>query len=606
MPFRSGPGVAFACVVCSVSLALAQERSSPPVRPVQLAQAKAGDANAAKAAQPAITVILKGAEELLADLEFVFKHAGEPPSRFKTLSETLEAFLDGVDRSKPMGLQVFVDKTDFKNVAFFPVKVADFKKFRENLAGLGIKSKAEPPPAGIYKLTGDFEGYLLELKENQVVIGSTKGDVLIVKSPLAPLPNRDGDIVVLIDNSAQPVEDRRKAMTTLRSNTEKSLKKKETETDHEFALRRAAALQQLDELERFFVESAKIGATWNLSAKDKNAVFDLDLTALADTSLAKSVELLASTDNLFGGIESKDTVASLTINFPIDELRKKHLGEFVKLTRALLESKLDVSEKRSATQKTADKAAIAAIGDALDANVTAGTLNGFVRIHPAGGDKFAAVAGLHVADAAKVMAALKAIEVREGADKCKFDTDSEGDVKIHSFEIAELTKEAPEFLGADNKIMIGTGPNTIWFSTGNNAVGQLKTAIKSSTKEPAGQPKSTVIDLQLRLGPWIELLDNRRSNEPETVVAAKPVPGDDTKKSGPEFQKSTQSSEEKQKTKRKELRKLAVSTLKDCQDTLSLKLERDDKTVKLRVQFDECLLKLFGKIAGKEVKENLE
>jgi hypothetical protein len=603
--FRIGVGAAFVCVANWMSLADAQELRSPPRR-TELAQAKSADLKAAKAAQPAITVILKSAEDLLSDLEFVFKHADEPASRFKTLSETLEAFLEGVDRTKPIGLQVFVEGTDFKNVAFFPVKTTDFKKFRENLAGLGIKSKAEPPPAGLYKLTGDFEGYLLELKENQVVIGSTKGDVVIVKSPLAPLPNRDGDVVVLIDNSVQSVDDRRKAMATLRSNTEKSLKKKETETDVGFSMRKAVAFHQLDELERFFVEAVKIGATWNLSAEDKNAVFDLDLTALADTSLSQSVELLGSADNLFGGIESKDTVASLTINFPIDDLRKKHLGEFVKVTRSWLESKLDASEKRSAAQKTSDKAAITAIGDAVDSNIAAGTLNGFVRIHPAKGNRFAAVAGLHVADPAKTMAALKAIAAREASGKVKFDVETEGDVKIHEFEIAELVKEAPEFLGSDGKIMIGTGPNTLWFATGDGAVERLKTAIQAATKEPASAAKATVVDLQLRLGPWIELLDNRRANEPETVVAAKPVPADGTKKSGSGFQKATQSSEEKQKAKRNELRKLAVATLKDCQDTLALKLERDGQTVKLRVQFDECLLKLFGKIAGKEVKENLE
>jgi hypothetical protein len=312
------------------------------------------------------------------------------------------------------------------------------------------------------------------------------------------------------------------------------------------------------------------------------------LTAIAGTSLEKSVQLLGSTDNLFGGIESKGTVASLTINFPIDDLRKKHLAEQVKLAKALIEFDINAAANRSAEQKSAGKAVVAAFCDAVDANIAAGSFNAFLRLHPNAGGKFTAVGGVHVADPAKVMAVLKAIEVREGADKVKFEADSEGEVKIHAFEIADVKKEAPEFLGADGKLYIGTGKDSLWIATGDNAVEQLKTAIKSAKTEPANQEKSTMIDLQMRLGPWLELLDGRRAKDDAAAPASAKTP------------------EEKKKAKSRDMRKLAVATLKDCQDTLSFRLERDGQTVKLRAQFDECLLKLAGKISGKVVKEKLE
>lgn len=587
-------GFALSVSLSLISFAFAQERanSSPP-RSVQLAQAKAADAKAADpkaakaAAQPAITIVLNSAGEFLADIKFLFDLAGEPPARYDALAGTLEAFLDGVDRTKPLGVQVFVDGTDFKYVAFFPVKTADLKKFLDNLAGLGIKSKKQP--SGFYKLTGDFEGFLRPLTPgDQVVIGSTEADVKLVTVPLVPIAGKSGDVVVLLDNSGQPAEERRKGMATLRANTEKTLKKKEGESDLTFAVRKAATFQQLDELERFFVDAAKILAAWTTSAKDKNATFELDLTAIAGTSLEKSVQLLGTTDNLFGGIETKGTVASLTVNFPIDDLRKRHLAEQVKLTKALIEFDANAAANRTVEQKAADKLVVAAISDAVDANIAAGSFNAFLRIHPNAGGKFAAVGGIHVADAAKVMAVLKAIETREGADKVKFEADSEGDVKIHAFEIADVKKEAPEFLGADGKLYIGTGKDTLWIATGNNAVEDLKTAIKSAKKEPADQNKSTMIDLQMRLGPWIELLDGRRAKDDAAAPASAKTP------------------EEKSKAKSRDMRKVAVATLKDCQDTLSFRLELDGQTVKLRAQFDECLLKLAGKIAGKVVKEKLE
>lgn len=595
-------GLTLAFLFGWLSLAVAQEReSSSQVQPVQLAQAKTADPKADKAAQPAVTIVLRSADELFSDFQFIFDLANEGP-RYKTLADTLEAFLEGVDRKKPAGLQVFVDGTDFKFVGLVPVKPADLKKFLDNLASLDVKSKKEAD--GTYTLTMNKAplGFLRVLGD-QVVIGEGKNEVLLVKVALAPIPGRDDDITVLLDNSSQPVEDRRKAIDTLRANTEKSLKKKEDESDPVFAARKATALQQLDELERFFADSAKILAGWNLSAKDKHGVFDLELTAAPNTSLAKSVELLGSKDHLFAGIPTEGTVASFTINFPIDDMRQKHLAENVKLTRAVIESEIDKDDKASASQKTADKAVIAAISDALDANIAAGSLNGFLRIFPHDGGKFSTVGGLHVADAAKVMAALKAIEDREGAGKVKFNIDSEGDVKIHSFEFSLVRKEAPEFLGEDGKIFVGTGPDTIWLASGDNAVDRMKTAIKAAQKEPAGQTKSTTIDLQMRVGPWVELLDSHRSNdEGTTVVAAKPSA--DSTKAG--FQKQTQSSEEKQKAKRRDIRRMAIDAMKTGKDTLSLRLERDGGTVKLRVQFDEDLLKFVGKVAGKEVKENLE
>ena len=55
-----------------------------------------------------------------------------------------------------------------------------------------------------------------------------------------------------------------------------------------------------------------------------------------------------------------------------------------------------------------------------------------------------------------------------------------------------------------------------------------------------------------------------------------------------------------------DLRKLAIEAFKEGKDTMTLSLERQDKIARLRVQFDEGMLRFVGKVASKFVKDNLE
>ena len=55
-----------------------------------------------------------------------------------------------------------------------------------------------------------------------------------------------------------------------------------------------------------------------------------------------------------------------------------------------------------------------------------------------------------------------------------------------------------------------------------------------------------------------------------------------------------------------DLRKLAIEAFKEGNDTMTMSLERQDKVAKLKVQYDEGILRFIGKVASKFVKENLE
>src|SRR6185369_17066194 len=96
------------------------------------------------------------------------------------------------------------------------------------------------------------------------------------------------------------------------------VKKGEKEESADFEIRHAAVEHQLAELERFFVESSKISVGRVLSAVKKQAVLDMSLDALPQTSLAESIDLMGKTPDQFAAIGKEETIVSGSINFPVD------------------------------------------------------------------------------------------------------------------------------------------------------------------------------------------------------------------------------------------------------------------------------------------------
>jgi len=549
-----------------------QSSSSPPV--VLVAQKTARTTRpttGAKLTKPSVTVLLSSTDDVLADLKYVFNLAKSERS-FQTLTDTLDVFLTGIDREKPIGVRSYLVNGTLAHITSLPVRTErDLKDFLENASSLDVKSRAVPGNRNLYQLSKLLEAFLrYDPQSHQAYIGEKREYVQSVKAaPQADLL-KGYDVAAVIENDAADQESRREAFGKIRKETLGGLKKKATEKQSTFDIRKLAAEHQFDELERFFVESANITLGWTTSVKDKTASLNIDLRALPETSLAESVDLLGTSPDQFAGISSEGTVLSGSVNFPIDSMRKGHLKESTQLSRKTAHDRIDDDKDLSADQKTIDREVSDLAFDIVDSVADLGVFNGFIRVSPPEKGLLCAVGAIKLPSEEKVLAILDKLAKRGGKTEVKRDVDSEGDVKIHALTLPELHEKFPEIVPDNGVVYVGTSKSAAWLASGHQALDRLKEAIKTAKTDDS---KNTVgLDLTVKFRPFIEILDKR---------------GDGPKEA-------------------KELRKMALEAFQNGTDIMHVKLERVEKDAKVHVQFHEDLIRFAGKVMAKFVSESLE
>jgi hypothetical protein len=522
----------------------------------------------------ALTIVLKSTAEGFADIEHLFKLAAAP-DQSKTLVETIDLFLKGVNRQKPVSVQSYVAGTNLKHMISLPI--ADAKSLKEFLKNLNDVDLVNKPVAGalnLFEIKGLIEaGAFLRFdpKIAYAVIAEWRDEAEAYKTiPDAALLGTD-DLVVLIEGSAAQSAERKTAFSRLRKESVDAIKRGPKETQTAFDLRKQAVLNQLDELERFFVEAETIRLGWTTDVPGNVATLTIDLTPLPGTDLAKSADLLGTHANEFQGVSAEGSVVTGDINFPLDELRKKQLAANIPLTVAALDEDTEADSKLTAAEKTAGKQLAAAGGELAAGLGRIGVLNGFIRVYPSGSGKFVTLAGGKVEDSSKMVDLLKAAAERlGGADRLSVDVDSEGDVKIHALSLAAYQKEYPELIAEDGKMYIGLTPTKMWLAGGDGALEKLKAAIQANAKETPSV-EGSVAKFDANIAPWLKILDRRLGTTGDAA-----------------------------------LRKLALEAFAAGKDTWGLNLVKTGKKVTVSVRFDEGVLRMSGKVGAKFVKESLE
>lgn len=576
------------------------------------------------AEKPVITVVLPSAESLYQDLKLPFDLVGDEKG-YTTLVDTIRIFLVGVDPATPSGIRVYSTGAALPYILTLPVKNAEeLKELLTNLWDLDFRTT--PPPAAALgpqvpkaveskrrtlKLTKDerlmfglFEGYLrFEAAAGHVHISEQLQDVRNASGPL-PVELLNGrDLVAIIDGSLQKPEERKSAFAKARKEVLGAVTKGEKEAEPEFALRKALAEQQIDEIERFFSESLRIELGWTTSTEEKNARMALDLSAVAGTALEASIEQLGLVPDEFVGVASEGAALKGTINFPLDAMRKANVTNIAKLARAQIAAKIDGDAKLSAEHKQVDKDLVDLIFDVVDDIAGSGLFNGFLRVWPNGNGTLTLTGGVKVPDGPNFVKILEKFATRGGGMKVDLKADSEGDVEIHKLTLGDLQKEYPELLDKDGVVYVGTAANAVWVGAGEKALERLKQGIQEAKK--SGPQAGPVGELTAQLYPIIEVLDKIRTRQKPD----QPAPAAAKKSAG-----ETKAGEKKEVDHKEKaagiladlnLRKLALEAFKEGKDTLSLSLVRDGKNVKLSLQLDEGIIRFVGKAASKFVKDNL-
>ncbi|HEY2249797.1 MAG TPA: hypothetical protein VGH74_02005, partial [Planctomycetaceae bacterium] len=378
-----------------------------------------------------------------------------------------------------------------------------------------------------------------------------------------------------------------------------ALTKGESESEAAFAVRKSLTENQIAEFERFFVEASKILIGWNVSDLKKHAELNIDLEGIAGTALEKSVELLGQTPDEFAGVSKKDSVFSLSLNFPLDPLRQAFVKDIANLERKVLKQEITESEKRTPEEKAVDGDLVDLLCDVIEGTSKLGIANAFVRSWKNADGSLSTVAGGRIDNGmkAKIEKVLDDIASRGPNNKLEKKVETEGDIEIHKLTVPQLHTELPELVGADGAVYVGIDDKTVWVGSGDKVLDLLKAAVKDA--KAAGPKPGPDLDLAANLGPFVDVLNGYRTRHPATAAPAKAptTPG----KSSPVSKKQVQAL-----ISPLDMRKLAVEAFKNGKDTVTLTIHREEKVAKVKLKFDEACIRFAGKVMSKFVKENLE
>lgn len=541
---------------------------------------------------PAVTVAQNGAAELYKDLEYILKltNANEQ-KQWPVLKDYLDLFLIGVDRDKPMRIDVLLGGKTVRYRPSFPIK--SFRDFnQQNIQTLGIDVRVVR--GTLYSCRDAFTGFM-RYKHGYATFGEKEEDVPPdmpdPSTAVAPLLEKH-DLVLdagntQTDSAAQ--EARRTSFRTLRDDWLSAVKKKNEESEDDFLLRKLLFEQQLEEAERLYVEAETLRLGWVTDTDGGQGRLDLNLVPIKGTALEKTFQLLDSEPSRFTAIKrSENPILSMRVNYVLDEMRQQNLLELFDLLRNLEHHQIDAAQHRSDEEKAAARKAVDLTDELLASVVKAGRADGFLEAHATASGKHTLIGGFRAVDGNRVVEILKALQQSREGRQLAINAETAGDVQIHKLTVSpEVHPNFQWFFGSE-ALYVGSSPETVWLAAGENVLSELKAAIQTTGSSPAdsaakesdkskadkpaaGVSEAPVFDFFAQMGPWIELRQ-RRNPEGGNVT----------------------------------LRKLALEAFQPGDDTWSLQLRRVDNAITGKLVAHPGILRLVGKMMADFSKENLD
>ena len=524
---------------------------------------------------PKVSIMQRGADKLLRDLEFVMKltDPGEQ-KQWPIMKDYLDIFLPGIDREKPIRIDVILGNKVERYVSSFPV--TNIKTFRKkNLDAIGIESRKMRQKRQLYKTSGMvFEGFFRHLHDYATFaekISDIPANMPDPRQGIAPLVAGKYDLAFDGRNQAPGQAERRKWFQKNGKEYLALFKKKKKETADDFEIRKMFADFLLDESERVYVEASHLKLGWITDPVAKNARVEILMAPLAYTSFERAVKLLGQQPSYFANVsKSKQPILSGRLNHPLDEVRKKSFLAMAATLRNRVKKHADAADLTS-EEKTNRKKAFDLFFDMLVEGIKKGTLDCFVEGHQNQPGKHVMAGGIQVVDGEDILKILELLPKAGNGQVVELNVDQQGDVKIHKVVVSKQNyPHIVGFFGSEN-LYIGSAKETVWFAWGEGALDVLKAAVIAVGMQNTGKPDDPFVDIQVQVGPWLELYPMRHPNQGNVVR-----------------------------------RKLALAAFALGEDTMTLRLKRVENQVKGKLTLYQGILRFVGKALANFSKENLD
>lgn len=408
--------------------------------------------------------------------------------------------LEGLDKSRPIGVVLQTDGANFAPIGCLPV--ADLSPMLELAENFGFEPVA-----------GDNGVYELELPDQTVYFQQTGAWTFVARSAdalaQAPAdPTKDlqklvekYDFGVTLYAQNLPPIYRQIALEQLRQGMEEGLVKQENETEEEFEARRGLAETQIDQLSDLVDGLNVVTVGWSVDAGKRQTFVDAELTSVAGSDLALAMSTYDKATSGVTGFHRPQAAASvLTSGVTPPALLEKQKAQneaAIAMVRAQIDKALQeqIDEGKIPDDADVQQAIKGATNDLVDVYADM-VRDGHIEVGGSldlAGEGFDAIAAAYVPDPSKVEAAFKKL-AEAAAKEPKFPGVEWGyathaGVKLHGMTVPVPAEagQAREALGETVRLIMGVGGERVYFAMGPRGEESLKKAIDESAAK-AGQP----------------------------------------------------------------------------------------------------------------------
>ena len=540
-----------------------------------------------------IRVVIPSVSAVEEDLQWLIELSPTPDlkKQWKKLkNDLLDAFTQGVDPKKPLSVDLVFRKDEMSYESRIPVKDLLGKQtgFLPSLAGMGYKNKAIG--SDFYEIfeKGKKPSYL-RYDKNYAWMATVKQAVPstppLATNDLQTLLDLKKDVVAEIRNDAAGLKARRENFQELRKQFEALIRFKRNEDPNAFALRKLALSQQLNEAERFLVETEEMRVSWTTNANVPNGVGrgELSLVALPDTDLAKSIEQFATKPSYFANVKLHESPLAVgRLNFPLDAVRVAHIREFYKSSRPLLDAEIKKRPNFSDDQKAATSQASTTFIDMLESSLELGVVDAFADAHAVAPGKNVLVCGIRAANGKKADEIVKLLPQLKSEWQVKLDVHEHGNVKIHELTVPKTRLESFQKVFADETLIyVGTSDDAVWGAAGVDCLAHLKAAIDQAAQPAPATVDPVVVSYQVQVSKLVKLMEVIQKELPEGT--------------GKEAQQARKDIEK--------YRKLAQDAMAGCDSLMTGELRRTENKIQGFVELNECVLRYVGSLIADGAKQ---
>ncbi len=436
------------------------------------------------AQQPTAVLGIRSVDSLLDDADFVGEKTGTPGIKQQAES-FLEAFtggrgLEGVDRTKPLGMYAEVGEEGPKPGPVIFIPISDQDAFLEVLKTLAPDLEEND---GIMSMSLNGRPLQGVISDGYFFASPEEGALDELHNP-AEIVNEDYDIALDINIADIPENLKSTFLTTVESEGRANLENSpQPATEAEAAGREFGFEKSLAVMKALVNEGETITIGIDVDAETGIATVDLGFTSLEGSELAGSMKAFSELTPLFAAAVPENSPLALVISHPTTGILKD-LDQLFDQIQKSAESEIDedINLQNDEARKVAQEAAAKLIS-IFKSTASSGELHSAVFMTMNEDNQVGFVAATHLektSDIQPLLEQLAAEQNQDGKERLKLNVDKYKGASIH--EAIPAADFQDELLGSDNAHLAVT-KNSVIGGIGHSNLSAVKSVLDSTSEE---------------------------------------------------------------------------------------------------------------------------